>query len=138
MISVSKVNFKNSIIFTIILVWNPGLPLWNHTFSCKKLSFHEIFCIINVDLKPKRGASENDKTCAAYIPIFVSEFGKGSSAAFVTYRAIVLKYSGHAMWFWPVLGQHLWQLNRLAWKHKNFNATYLLFLLEGFKIASIT
>ena len=43
---------------------------------------------LNVDLKPKRGASENDETCAAYIPIFVSEFGKGSSAAFVIYRAI--------------------------------------------------
>ena len=82
-------------------MWNPGLlPLWYHTVSCKKISFHEIFCIINVDLKPKRGASENDETCDAYIPIFVSEFGKGSSAAF----AIFLKYSGNAMWFWPVLG----------------------------------
>ena len=48
---------------------------------------------------------------------------------------IVLKYSGHAMWFGPVLGQHLWQVSRLAWKHKNVNATYLLFILEGIKIA---
>ena len=48
---------------------------------------------------------------------------------------IVLKYSGHAMWFGPVLGQHLWTPSRLAWKHKNVNATYLLFLLEGIKIA---
>ena len=52
------------------------------------------------NLHQKRGASENYETCAAYIPIFVSEFGKGSSAAF----AIFLKYSGNAMWFWPVLG----------------------------------
>ena len=34
-------------------------------------------------------------------------------------RPIVLKYSGHARWFW---------------KHKNVNATYLLFILEGIKI----
>ena len=53
----------------------------------------------------------------------------------VTIRSIVLKYSGHAaMWFGPVLGQHLWQLKRLAWKHKNVNATYLPFILEGIKI----
>ena len=38
---------------------------------------------------------------------------------------IVLWYSGHAMWFGPVLGQHIWQLSRLAWKHKNVKATYL-------------
>ena len=35
---------------------------------------------------------------------------------------IVLKYSGHAMWFRLILGQHLSQLSRLAWKHKNVNA----------------
>ena len=46
----------------------------------------------------------------------------------------VLKYSGHAVWFGPVLGQHLWQLSTLAWKHKNVNATYLLFIFEGIKI----
>ena len=32
----------------------------------------------------------------------------------------VLKYSGHAMWFGLVLGQQLWQLNRLAWKTQEF------------------
>ena len=48
---------------------------------------------------------------------------------------IVIKFSGHAMWFGPVLGQNLWQLSRLAWKHKHVNATYLLFLLEEIKIA---
>ena len=48
---------------------------------------------------------------------------------------IVIKYSGHAMWFGPVLGQNLWQLSRLAWKHKHVNATYLLFILEEIKIA---
>ena len=45
---------------------------------------------------------------------------------FLIYFHTVLKYSGHAMWFGPVLGQHLWQLSRLAWKHMNVNATYLL------------
>ena len=35
------------------------------------------------------------------------------------------KYSGHAMWFGPVLGWHVWQLSRLAWKHKNVNAIYI-------------
>ena len=44
-------------------------------------------------------------------------------------------YSGHAMCFGLILGQHLWQLSWLAWKHKNVNATYLLFILEGIKIA---
>ena len=39
------------------------------------------------------------------------------------------------MWFGSVLGQHLWQFSKLAWKHKNVNATYLLFILEGIKIA---
>ena len=28
--------------------------------------------------------------------------------------AIVIKYSGHAMWFGPILGKNLWQLSRLA------------------------
>ena len=51
------------------------------------------------------------------------------------FQIIVVKYSGHDMWFGPVCGQHLWQLSRLAWKHKNVNATYLLFILEGIKIA---
>ena len=46
-------------------------------------------------------------------------------------KIIVLKYSVHAMWFGSVLGQHLWQLSRLAWKHKNVNITYLIFILEG-------
>ena len=32
------------------------------------------------------------------------------------------------MWFGLVLGQQLWQLSRLAWKHKNVNATYMLFM----------
>ena len=45
--------------------------------------------------------------------------------------AIVLKYSGRAMWFGPVLGQHLWQLSRLAWKNNNVN----LYVLKGIKIA---
>ena len=45
--------------------------------------------------------------------------------------AIVLKYSGHAMWFGLVSGQHLCQLSRLAWKHMNVNATYLLFIGPG-------
>ena len=45
---------------------------------------------------------------------------------------IVLKYSGHAMRFGQVLGQHLWQLSWLAWEHKNVNATY--FLIKGIKI----
>ena len=40
-----------------------------------------------------------------------------------------------AMWLRPVLGQHLLQLGRLAWKHKNVNATYLLFIFEGIKRA---
>ena len=33
-------------------------------------------------------------------------------------QSIVIKYSGHARWFGLGLGQHLWQLSRLAWKHK--------------------
>ena len=49
-------------------------------------------------------------------------------------KIIVLNYSGHVMWFWPVLGQHLWQLKRLAWKHKNVYPTWLLFIFEGVKI----
>ena len=48
---------------------------------------------------------------------------------------IVIKYSGHAIWFGPILRQNLWQLNRLAWKHKHVNATYLPFILEEIKIA---
>ena len=59
---------------------------------------------------------------------------------FAKLQFIVLEYSGHAMWFGPVLGQHLWQLSRLARKHNaiwNVNATYLLFILEGIKIAKI-
>ena len=51
------------------------------------------------------------------------------------FQIIVVKYSGHDMWFGPVLGQHLWQLSKLAWKYKNVNATYLLFILEGIKTA---
>ena len=31
--------------------------------------------------------------------------------------------------------QYLWQLTRLAWKHKYVNATCMLFILEGIKIA---
>ena len=48
--------------------------------------------------------------------------------------SIVIKYSGHAMWFGPVLGKNLWQLSRLACKHKHVNTTYLLFTLEEIKI----
>ena len=54
---------------------------------------------------------------------------------FAKLQFIVLKYSGHSMCLWLVLVQHLWQLSRLAWEHKNVNATYLLFILEGIKIA---
>ena len=38
-------------------------------------------------------------------------------------ETIVIKYGGHAVWFGPVLDQHLWQLSRLAWKQKNVNTT---------------
>ena len=41
--------------------------------------------------------------------------------------AIVLKYSGYVMWFGPVLDQHLWQLSRLAWKHKNVNTQHICY-----------
>ena len=37
----------------------------------------------------------------------------------------VLKYNGHAMWFGPVLGQHLWHLSMLAWKQCNLSAIYI-------------
>jgi hypothetical protein len=43
---------------------------------------------------------------------------------------IAIKYSGHAIWFGPILRQNLWQLSRLPWKHKHVNATYLPFILE--------
>ena len=45
---------------------------------------------------------------------------------------IVPKYSGHVMWFGLVFCQLLWQLSRLAWRHKNVKVTYLLFILEAF------
>ena len=47
---------------------------------------------------------------------------------------IVIKHSGHAMLFGPILGENLWQLSRLAEKHKHVNATYLPFILEEIKI----
>ena len=49
--------------------------------------------------------------------------------------AIVIKYSGLAIGFGPFLGENLWQLSRLSWKHKPVNETYLPFILEEIKIA---
>ena len=59
----------------------------------------------------------------------------GSGSEWPKDQAIVIKYSGHAIWSGPILRQNLWQLSRLAWKHKHANATYLLFILEEIKIA---
>ena len=39
-----------------------------------------------------------------------------------------------SLWFPALFCQYLWQLTRLAWKHKKINATYLLSILEETKI----
>ena len=50
-------------------------------------------------------------------------------------RSMVDKYSGCAIWFPALFCQYVWQLTRLAWKHSLVSATYMLFILEGIKIA---
>ena len=52
--------------------------------------------------------------------------------AFKNYLPVHKSYM-HDMGFGPVLGQHLWQLSRLAWKRKNVNATYLLIFSTDFE-----
>ena len=90
--------------------------------ASKKLIYTECFVNLRFVPLPKW-------CCLPTIPLDSSRYRWGIIST------IVLKYSGHAMWFGPVLGQQLWQLSRLAWKRKNVNATYLLFILEEIKIA---